>query len=149
MLVEMELREIVRAMEGGGAIFVLGEKGGMSREFPIEVDTFQASALELAINDIRAPRPLTHDLVLNVVEGMGGVLKRVIVDKLENNTFYGKLDIQQKDHSTAWIDVRPSDALVVASKVSAPIFVDEEVLNLVCQSMPPDASFPPDESDQD
>ena len=142
MLVEMELREIIRGPDVG-AIFVLAEKdeNGKNREFPIETDNFQASALELAVNRIKAPRPLTHDLVLNVIAGMGGELKRIIVDKLENNTFFGKLDIKQSDHSTAWIDVRPSDAVIIASKVASPIFVDEEVLKEVCPPTPPD--FPP------
>ena len=80
MLVEMELREIIRGR--GMAAIVLGETHGEGREFPVYIDETQAMALELAVNGEQAPRPLTHDLVLNVVSGLGGTLKRIIVDKL-------------------------------------------------------------------
>ena len=134
MLVEMELREIIRGRDV--AAIVLGEKHGANREFPVYIDYIQAAALEMAVNGEQAPRPLTHDLVLNVVSGMGGTLKRIIVDKLVtdelgNGTFYAKLDIVRSDHSSAWIDARPSDAVVLASKLHLPIYVDEEVLREV------------------
>ncbi|MFW6303961.1 MAG: bifunctional nuclease family protein [Candidatus Sumerlaeota bacterium] len=126
MLIEMELKQILRSAEM--AAIVLCEKKEPRREFPVYIDQVQAQALEFAVNGVRTPRPLTHDLVLNVIEGMGGKLRRVIIDKIENATFYGKLDIEQRDHSSTWIDVRPSDAVVVGSKIMVPIFVDEQVL---------------------
>ena len=134
MLVEMELREIIRGR--GVAAIVLGEARGENREFPVYIDETQAMALEMAVNGEQAPRPLTHDLVLNVASGLGGTLKRIIVDKLVtdelgNGTFYAKLDIEKSDHASAWIDARPSDAVVLASKLALPIYVDEEVLREV------------------
>ena len=134
MLVEMELREIIRGR--GVAAIVLGESHGRNREFPVYIDETQAMALEMAVNDEQAPRPMTHDLVLNVVSGLGGTLRRIIVDKLVtdelgNGTFYAKLDIEKNDHVSTWIDARPSDAVVLASKLRLPIYVDEDVLREV------------------
>ena len=105
----------------------------------------------MAVNGQQAPRPLTHDLVLNVVAGLGGALKRIIVDKIVtdergNGTFYAKLDVVKSDHSSAWIDARPSDAVVLASKLHLPIYVDEDVLREV-QARPaaPEDDSGPDE----
>jgi uncharacterized protein len=129
MFVEMELKQILRSADM--AAIVLCEKREPHREFPVYIDQIQAQALEFAVNGVKTPRPLTHDLVLNVIDGLGGKLRRVIIDRIENATFYGKLDIEQSDHSSTWIDVRPSDAVVVGSKKMAPIFVDEDVLQSV------------------
>lgn len=139
MLVEMELREILRGQSV--TAIVLGEKSGENRQFPVYIGPYEAEALERAVHGIDTPRPLTHDLVLNVVRDMGGTLKRVIVDKLvdevHGGTFYGKLDVQLRDASSVWIDSRPSDAVVLASKTGVPVFVDEEVLAKV-NAQPPD-----------
>lgn len=134
MLVEMELREIIRGR--GVAAIVLAETHGQCREFPVYIDETQAMALEMAVNGEQAPRPMTHDLVLNVASGLGGTLRRIIVDKLVtdelgNGTFYAKLDIEKQDHASTWIDARPSDAVVLASKLQLPIYVNEEVLREV------------------
>ena len=153
MLVKMELRQIIRAGQGA-AVIVLGEVEGKNREFPVIIDHLQAQALEMAVNKTSAPRPLTHDLVLNVITGMGGKLTRIIVDKLqvekypngaESGVFHGKLAIDREGADPVLIDTRPSDAVVLASKESVPIFVDEEVLEQVDAKPPPDS--PPDEPD--
>jgi bifunctional DNase/RNase len=127
MFIEMELREICRSSDMNAV--VLRETTGRRRQFPIYIGVYEASALEMAIHDQEAPRPLTHDLILNVIRGMGGSLRRIIVDKLEDDTFFSKLDIEQRDHSSVWIDCRPSDALVLACKLAAPIFADNSVLD--------------------
>jgi hypothetical protein len=143
MLVEMELREILTT--GPITAIVLSEKDGRERQFPIYIGPAEASALQLAVRkDILPPfaRPLTHDLILGVLEGLGATLRRVIVDKLVEEeggggTFYGKLDVERSDHSTVWIDSRPSDAIVLATKMSVSIWVDEEVLRQVGAEPPP------------
>ncbi|MBN1866509.1 bifunctional nuclease family protein [Candidatus Sumerlaeota bacterium] len=134
MLVEMELREILRGSDPGIPI-VLVEKGGRHRQFPVVIGQYEAIVLENAVHHEVLERPLTHDLILNVVHGLGGKIRRVIVDKLVestfNGTFHGKLDIEQADHSSVWIDSRPSDAIILATKLGIPIFVEEQVLHQV------------------
>lgn len=147
MLVELELRQIIRGPEFS-AVIVLGEKADANREFPIYIDQFQAGALEMAIRGIEADRPLTHDLVVNVIRDMGGTLRRVIIDKLAlvdmRETFFAKLDVEMADHSSTWIDARSSDAVVLSSKLHVPIYADEEVLKAVNAKPSPDG---PDFSD--
>ncbi len=157
-LVEMDLREILRGPLS--ATIVLGEVEGEGREFPVDIDLHAATALEMAVNGEQTPRPLTHDLILNVLEGLGASLKRVIVDELRldefgRGTFHGKLDVEKNDLSTTWIDSRPSDSLVLASKLGVPIFVNEEVLNQVSvyrvseeESLPDEESDPPEDSEE-
>ncbi|HNY28907.1 MAG TPA: bifunctional nuclease family protein [Candidatus Sumerlaeota bacterium] len=148
ILVEMELREILRGPLS--ATIVLGEVEGGDREFPVDIDLHAATALEMAVNNEQTPRPLTHDLILNVVRGLGASLKRVIVDELRldefgRGTFHGKLDVEKSDLSTIWIDSRPSDSLVLATKLGVPIFVNEDVLNQVSVYRLPEDETPSDE----
>lgn len=129
--VEMELREIQIVEDfSRSQIIVLGEKEG-ERAFPIFIGLNEAMAMDLAARGERTPRPLTHDLVLNVVRGVGATLERVLVLKLENDTFYGALELRTADGGTVRIDSRPSDAIVLATKVHAAIFVEEKVLSEV------------------
>jgi uncharacterized protein len=133
MLVEMELRQIVRDMKQ--AAFVLGEKEGRQREFPIFTDLFQARILEMTVAHQEMDRPLTHDLALNIVEGLGAKVRRAIIhtsDETGNeDVYFAKLDLEQRDHSSVWIDSRSTDAIVIATKVSAPIYIDSELLDRV------------------
>ena len=138
-LVEVELREI-QASEGPGAqIMILAEIGG-ERQFPIFIGMNEMDALDRALHGKEAPRPLTHDLVLNTVKGMQGDLVRVLIDDLRDDTFFGKLVIQLGDGTEALIDSRPSDALVLAARRGAPIFVAEHVLDSIGQP-PPQLEF--------
>lgn len=131
-IVEMELREI-QATEGPGSqIVILSETQG-ARQFPIFIGFYEMDALDRAIHGKQAARPLTHDLVLNVIEAVGGRLNRVIIDDLREDTFFGKLDVRMADGTRALVDSRPSDALVVALRRRVPIFVAEHVLQTVEQ----------------
>ncbi len=133
-LIEMELREIQIVEEAiQTQVIILGEKGG-DREFPIFIGSFEAIALDAALHGYQNVRPMTHDLVLNVVEGVGCELRHVIVDDLRNETFFGKLAVQTPDGRTELVDSRPSDAIVLATKRRLPIFVAEHVLELVSRA---------------
>ena len=131
-LVQMRLREI-QATEGVGAqIIILGETAG-SRQFPIFIGFHEMDALDRALHGKQSPRPLTHDLILNVIDGVGGELERVVIDDLREETFYGKLGVRMPDGKEVLIDSRPSDAIVLAIRRMAPIFVAEHVLDTVEQ----------------
>jgi hypothetical protein len=128
-LVEMELREVQIKADAitGSQVVVLGEKNG-SREFPIFIGFTEAIALDAALHKQKHQRPLTHDLIGNVLEGLQGKLTRVIVDDLRDDIFYGKLAVRTPINTEELIDSRPSDAIVMATKHDVPIFVAEEVL---------------------
>jgi len=126
MIVEMEVSEICRSSDWSAV--VLREKDGERRQFPIYIGQFEGEALETAVHRHEMARPFTHDLILNVIRDVGGDLKRVIIDKLEDNTFYCKLEIVIPSGATVLVDSRPSDAMVLATKTACAIFVDEQVL---------------------
>lgn len=132
-LVEVTLQEI-QASEGPGAqIMILGEVAG-ERRFPIFIGPAEMDALDRAIHGKPAVRPMTHDLIGNVIEAMKGELARVLIDELRDDTFFGKLVIRLDDDEEVLVDSRPSDAMVLAARHSVPIFVAEQILDSVGQS---------------
>ncbi|MCX7717377.1 MAG: bifunctional nuclease family protein [Candidatus Sumerlaeaceae bacterium] len=153
--VRVELREyqIVDDMSHTQVI-ILGEVDG-PRSFPIFIGFNEAVALDFAVGGGVAPRPMTHDLVLNVIRDLGAVLERALVVKLEKDTFYGALELRTADGRIVRVDSRPSDAIVIATKKRAPIYVEEQVLQEVSrhqQQMASDAdadATEPDDMDDD
>lgn len=129
-MVEMELREIQMSQVTPNQVFLLEEKDG-TRSFPILIGPGEAHAAEDAVRKRKTPRPMTHDLVLNVVEGLGAKVDGVLIDSLADDIFHGKLLLRTADGKHVKIDSRPSDAIVLACKAQAPIFVSEEVLEQV------------------
>jgi len=108
-------------------IIVFKEKKG-DRFLPVVIGIAEVNAIKLKLSGINPPRPLTHDLLLSVVQGLGGKLKYVVIDKLESNTFFAKLVIE-KDGKEVWIDARPSDSVALALRAGAGIFAAEEILD--------------------
>ena len=129
MMIEMELVEIETTGDLGPQIMILKEKDG-DRYFPIFIGNYEVHILEQSVKGIETTRPLTHDLVLNVVDDLGGTLTGVLVDSLKQDTFYGKLLVRNGDGDTIRIDSRPSDAIVLAVKRRVPIYVEQEVLDV-------------------
>ena len=128
MMIEMDLVEIQISEHTGHQIIILQEHEG-SRNFPIFIGPYEAAILDHAVKGLEAPRPLTHDLILNVIQGLGGRLSGVVVDELRNDTFIGKLLVRTGDGQVERIDARPSDAIVLAMKEKVPIYVEDEVLS--------------------
>jgi len=114
-------------------IIVLSEHDGI-REFPIFIGHIEARALEEAAlgtagaGSLHLHRPLTHDLIYNVIDGLESRITRVLITKLEHGTFYGALELKSESGKTVEIDTRPSDAMVLATKRKVPIYVEEKVL---------------------
>lgn len=147
-MVEMDLVEIQVAEMSGVQIIILQEKEG-TRHFAIFIGPYEASILEHAIKGFHAARPLTHDLILNVIEGMEGRLVGVLVDELRNDTYHGKLLVKTGNGVVARIDSRPSDAIVLAMKERVPIYVEEEVLRATNNEEGPDDDEDDDNLDDD
>lgn len=130
-MVQMELSRIVISETSDHQIIVLKEREGQ-RSFPIVIGLHEAWAIDRAVKGIPTPRPLTHDLIHNVIEGLGADLKQIIINDLLNNTFYARL-VLHRDGNSIEIDSRPSDAIALAMQRSTPIFVAEKVLDEVCR----------------
>jgi len=94
---------------------------------PIWVGVFEANAIALEIEKVSPPRPMTHDLLKNTIVGLGATIERVVVTELRNDTFYAAI-WATRDGEPVVIDARPSDAIALAMRTDAPIYVEEEVL---------------------
>ena len=110
-------------------IVVLQEKDG-DRVLPIYIGPNEANAIAMELADVKFERPLTHDLLQQVIVGLGATLRRVVVTRVEKSTYYAELEIHRDDH-VVQIDARPSDSIAVALQLKAPIFTREEVDRLV------------------
>jgi len=107
-------------------IVVLRERDG-ERVLPIWVGVFEANAIALQIESVQTPRPMTHDLLKSVIDELGARLERIVVTELKDNTFYATLRLRSPKGSLA-LDARPSDAIALALRSGARIFVEEAVI---------------------
>lgn len=94
---------------------------------PIWVGIFEANAIALEMEKITTPRPMTHDLLKNVLEELQTRVERVVINELKDNTFFARIHLTRGDHSWS-VDSRPSDAIALALRTRSEIFVEEEVL---------------------
>ena len=108
-------------------VLLLNERGGQERALSILIGPEQAYSIARGIEEIEPARPLTHDLIKNLVVGMKGRIERVVVTELKDNTFYAKIEIEV-DSRRVEIDARPSDAIAIAVRTSTLVYVEESVL---------------------
>ena len=106
---------------------ILKEKDG-NRTLPIVIGEYEAQSIALALEDLKPPRPITHDLTVNLLESIGVTIESVIISELKENTYYAIIRIQ-KDLETLEIDARPSDAIALAVRLGTNIFVNETVMD--------------------
>jgi hypothetical protein len=126
MEVEMRIRGLMMDPVTNMPIVVLKENGGEA-VLPIWVGLYEANAIALEIEKVATPRPMTHDLIKNVLMGLDTVVHKVVVSELKDDTFYAVIWIEQGGRVVS-VDSRPSDALALALRMDCPIYVDEEVL---------------------
>jgi bifunctional DNase/RNase len=127
MLIEVELFQVIITEGSQTQVVVLREKTG-DRLFPIFIGNNEAMAIDRKLKDFQIPRPLTHDLLFNIIEGMGGTVKRIVVNDMKEDTYFALLEIQ-RGKDLIQIDSRPSDAIALAVRTPVKIFVEEHVLN--------------------
>lgn len=111
----------------GGAYAILLKELDGNRRLPIIIGAFEAQAIALEIEGIKPPRPLTHDLLKQITENLGATVVEVIVDELRENTFYAKVILEVAGLSQE-VDARPSDAIALAVRTGAPIYVANSVM---------------------
>lgn len=126
MPVQMELKRIIISEVHEQQIIVLREVDG-ERSFPIVIGIFEATSIDRRVKNIIPPRPLTHDLIVGVVEQLGGDLQDIVISDLQDHTYFAKLRVR-KEGELIEIDCRPSDAIAVAVTAKVPIWVAEDVL---------------------
>ena len=126
MLIEMTIKGLMVDPITNMPIIILRDKDGQ-KVLPIWVGVFEANAIALQIENISTPRPMTHDLLRNVIHDLNGEVQKVVVCDLKDNTFFALIYVLRASDTVA-IDARPSDAIALALRVRAPIFVDEAVI---------------------
>lgn len=126
-MVEMELLGIKLELPSNTPIVLLRETDGQERVLPIFIGLPEANAIHLALEGRQPPRPLTHDLLIEVVSQLGGTMERLTITELLEGTFYAELSIRTSS-GTEVISCRPSDGVALAVRVGIPIFAAEPVL---------------------
>ena len=128
MPVEMQLARIIISEINESQVVFLKEVGG-ERQFPILIGIFEATSIDRRVKDISRPRPLTHDLIVEIVEAMGGELDSVVISELRDATYFANLRVKSEGELIE-IDARPSDAIAIAVTCDPPlpIYVEEDVL---------------------
>ena len=126
MEVEMKIRGLLMDQVTNTPIVILRDSGNET-VLPIWVGVYEANAIALEIEKVSTPRPMTHDLIKNVLAGLDARVHKVVVTELKEDTFYAVIWME-RDGKIISVDSRPSDALALALRVDCPIFVEEEVL---------------------
>lgn len=129
MPVAMELARIVISEVTSEQVIWLREIDGL-RMFPILIGIFEATSIDRRVKGFEAPRPLTHDLLVNAVESMGGEFQDVVINELKEHTYFAQLRVRHEGELIE-VDSRPSDAIAVAVSCNPqlPIYVSEDVLH--------------------
>ncbi|OIP27216.1 MAG: hypothetical protein AUK00_02590 [Dehalococcoidia bacterium CG2_30_46_9] len=123
---EMSIDSIRVSLMNYQRVVILKEKGA-NRYLPIWIGPNEADAIAVKLQNIPLPRPLTHDLLQSVITNLGASLNYIVVNELQNDTFYAKLFLTV-DSTQIEVDSRPSDAIALAVRVGVPIYVEEMVL---------------------
>jgi bifunctional DNase/RNase len=125
-MVEVEIDSIRVSLMSQQRIVILKELDS-ERFLPIWIGPYEAEAITLSLNEVEVVRPLTHDLLRNIINDLGAQVMRVNITELREDVFYARIILQVNGQEMA-IDSRPSDALALAVRVHVPVFVDEEVM---------------------
>ena len=128
MDVEMKIRGLVMDPSTSMPIVILKDLVS-DIVLPIWVGLYEANAIALEIEKTTTPRPMTHDLARNLINGLNASVEKVVVNELRNDTFYAVIWLRQ-DGETVTLDARPSDAIALALRCDCPIFVSEDVLRV-------------------
>ncbi len=126
MEVEMKIRGLMMDPATNMPIVILKDASGPT-VLPIWVGIYEANAIALEIEKVSTPRPMTHDLIKNLLVGLETMVRKVVVSELKDDTFYALIWLE-RDGQMISIDSRPSDALALALRVDCPIYVEDEVL---------------------
>jgi bifunctional DNase/RNase len=126
MQIEMSIKGLMIDPITNMPIIILRDQDGQ-RVLPIWVGVFEANAIALQIENVQTPRPMTHDLLKNIIDDLSARVERIVVTELKENTFYARIHLRTNGHAIE-VDARPSDAIALALRTRSPIFVEEAVI---------------------
>jgi bifunctional DNase/RNase len=126
-VIEVTVSDIRVDRASNSPVVLLREKGG-TRVLPIWIGPPEAQAIAMEMQGVRAPRPLTHDLFKQVLLGLGGTLRRVLISAVRENTYFAELQIH-RDDQVFHVDARPSDSIALALRLHAPIFTADSLFD--------------------
>jgi bifunctional DNase/RNase len=127
MEIEVKIRALMMDPNSGTPIIILKDVNSETM-LPIWVGAYEANAIALEIEKIAPPRPMTHDLLRNLIVELGLKVDRVVVTSLRDNTFYAVIEMTGENGEPMRLDSRPSDAIALALRADCPIYVDLEVI---------------------
>jgi bifunctional DNase/RNase len=127
-LIEAEIGGLALDVTTNSPVVTLSPKES-EKVLPIWIGHYEAWAIGMEMSGVISKRPLTHDLLYQIIKSMGGDVEKIAVTELKDQTFYAKISIAYNG-STIEVDARPSDSLAIALKAKAPIYVDEELFQL-------------------
>lgn len=130
-MIEVKIEAVLIDNSSNAPVMLLREMEG-SRVLPVSIGIAEASTIAYALQGTQYVRPLTVDLMRNIVSGLNGKVSRVLITKLEDNTFFAELVIETREGILAF-DARPSDSVGLALRVGAPIYVDEDLMETAGQ----------------
>jgi bifunctional DNase/RNase len=139
MEIEVKIRALMMDPNSGTPIIILKDVNSETM-LPIWVGAYEANAIALEIEKIAPPRPMTHDLLRNLIVELGLTVDRVVVTSLRDNTFYAVIEMTGENGDAMRLDSRPSDAIALALRADCPIFVDQEVIQASRNSVATDES---------
>ena len=126
MDVEVELSRIIINETSDQQIIVLKERNG-KRAFPIIIGIVEIFAIDRRLKGIKPPRPMTHDLLSSILDGVGAELYKVVITSLKNNTYYALIYLKSIGNEIIVIDARPSDSIIMALKTKSDVFLTDDI----------------------
>jgi uncharacterized protein len=127
-MVEVRLRAVRVDLQSNTPVLLLQETEGEGRTLPIFIGTPEAAAIAYALQGVTMPRPMTHDLIKELLEAVGTEVERVVVTELRSSTYYAELRLRRgPDHPA--VSCRPSDAVAVAVRTGSPLYVSDELMD--------------------
>lgn len=141
MAVEMELVGVRVQMPTNAPILILRETDGQRRTVPIYIGGPEAHAIDLALSGTPTARPMTHDLLTTMIEGLGSTIEQIVVTELRQGTFYADLYVRDASGDVQTFSARPSDAIAIAVRANVPILAEEALIE--------DAGIDEDEDDDE
>lgn len=129
MLIEVKIGALIMDPNSNTPIVVL-KSNDSDTVLPIWVGAFEANAIALEIEKIVPQRPMTHDLIRNLIIESNLKISRIIINDLRDNTFFALIELKNADEETLTLDARPSDAIALALRLDCPIYVEQKVLDI-------------------
>ncbi len=145
VVVPLELVGVRVEVPANTPMVLLREQSGRHRLLPIYIGSPEATAIHYALEGVTPPRPLTHDLFVQTLDELGVTVEQVVVTEMREHTYYAELHLRRGPDDVTVVSSRPSDAIALAVRCSAPLFASEELLDAVGQEPTPE---PEEEADE-